>query len=363
MVSRRVLLFFFTRGMVMFSSNDRCCFRRLGIERGSTERQIKQAYRQLARESHPNLKNNPTEKERATVALTANSSGSDSGSGSDGGSDSGSTFQDICDKIDRTREDEQRERDGLLARSVQEAWPDRDLTWQIAKGLFMMEVDELVESFEGGPYDDISSFLREKVALKRLKSNNKYELEFDQWARYIEDHWPDANSNADTTRLKKWALKKWALTKWTLVDYKHVADRVRGKIPLVATSIMDWEAERMRNINKRSTEKLQQSANDIIRVYPDRKAIATIVKRHILCEREELFDLLPETMRLALQGLHRSGELEGLYLELEEPLALQGLHRAGELEGLHLELEEPNLCGWFRWLWLRVSEILASLLK
>jgi hypothetical protein len=391
MVSRRVLLFFFTRGMVMFSSNDRCCFRRLGIERGSTEQQIKQAYRQLARESHPDMFNKRTEKERATVAfralhetyqeaLTANSRGS--GSDSDSGdqyhgaareqnrnartatdSDIRKAFQDICDELDRVREDKQRERDSLLTRSIQEAWPDRDLTWQIAKGLFMMEVDELVESFEGGPYDDISSFLREKVALKRLKSNNKYELEFDQWARYIEDHWPDANANADTTRLKKWALKKWALTKWTLVDYKHVADRVRGKIPLVATSIMDWEAERMRNINKRSTEKLQQSANDIIRVYPDRKAIATIVKRHILCEREELFDLLPETMRLALQGLHRSGELEGLYLELEEPLALQGLHRAGELEGLHLELEEPNLCGWFRWLWLRVSEILASLLK
>jgi hypothetical protein len=119
----------------------------------------------------------------------------------------------------------------------------------------------------------------------------------------------------------------------------------------------------MRNIEKHFAEKLQQSANDIIQVYPDREAIAAIVERHMICERQELYDLLPETMRLALQGLHRAGELEGLHLALEEPLALQGLHRAGELEGLHLVLEEPDIRGGFRWLWLRVSEILASLLK
>jgi hypothetical protein len=332
--------------MVMFSSNDRCCFRRLGIERGSTERQIKQAYRQLARESHPDMFTEPAEKERATdafralyetyqEALTAHSSGSDSGSDSSSGdqyhgaareqnrnartatdSDIRKAFQDICDELDRTRKNKQRECDSLLARSVQEAWPDRDLTWQIVKGLFSWEQNDLVESFKGGPYDDISSFLREKVAQQRLKSYNKFELELDQWARYIEDHWPDADADtyADTTR-----LKEWARTKWMFMDYKDVADRVRGKIPLAATSIMNWKAEGMRNIQKRSAEKLQQSADDIIQVYPDREAIATIVERHLLSDRKELYDLLPETMRLTLQELHRTGELEDLHLALEEP--------------------------------------------
>jgi hypothetical protein len=82
---------------------------------------------------------------------------------------------------------------------------------------------------------------------------------------------------------------------------------------------MDWRAEQMRNIEKRCTEDLHQSANDIIQVYPDREAIATIVKRHFSWHRQELYDLLPETMRLALQGLHRAGELEGLHPELEGP--------------------------------------------
>jgi hypothetical protein len=69
MLSRTILLFCFSRlyltgthGMVLFSSNDRCCFRRLGIERGSSERQIKQAFRQLARASHPDMFTKPTEK-------------------------------------------------------------------------------------------------------------------------------------------------------------------------------------------------------------------------------------------------------------------------------------------------------------
>jgi hypothetical protein len=96
-----------------------------------------------------------------------------------------------------------------------------------------------------------------------------------------------------------------------LLDYKDVADRVRRKIPLAAKSIMDWKAERRRNNDKRNAEGLQQSANDIIQMYPDCEAIATIVKRHLRSERHELYDLLPETMRLALQGLHRAGELEG----------------------------------------------------
>jgi DnaJ-class molecular chaperone len=130
--------FLLTRGMVMFSSNDRCCFRRLGIERESTEREIKQAFRQLARESHPHMYTKPTEKERATVAfraLTANSS--DGGSANDNGdqyhgaareqnrnartasnSDVRKAFQDICDELDRARKDKQRERDSLLTRSI-----------------------------------------------------------------------------------------------------------------------------------------------------------------------------------------------------------------------------------------------------
>jgi hypothetical protein len=117
-------------------------------------------------------------------------------------------------------------------------------------------------------------------------------LELDQWARYIEDQWPDADAKADTPR-----LKEWAQTKWMLIYYKDVADRVRGKISLAATSIMDWKAERSRDITKRSAERLQQSANDIIQAYPDREAIATIVKRHMRSERQELYDLLPKTMR------------------------------------------------------------------
>jgi hypothetical protein len=118
----------------------------------------------------------------------------------------------------------------------------------------------------------------------------------DQWARCIEDHWPDADANADTTR-----LKEWARTKWMLFEYEDVSDRVRSKIPLAATSIMDWKAESIWNIRKCAAENLQQSANDIIQVYPDCESIATIVKRHLWWERKELYDLLPETMRLTLQ--------------------------------------------------------------
>jgi hypothetical protein len=323
--------------MVMFSSNDRCCFRRLGIERGSTERQIKQAFRQLAFASHPDMFINPAEKELAAVAfrklyetyqeaLTANSSDRGSGSDSDSGdqyqsaareqnrnarkatdSDIRKAFQDTCDELDRVWKDEQRESGSMLTRSVQEAWPDRDLTWKIVKGLSPWKIDDLVECFEGGSYDGISSFLREKEAQRRLKRDNEHELKLDQWARYIEDHWPDAdaNANADTTRLKEWA---W--TKWMLHEYDLVADRVHGKIPLAAESIMDWQAESIRNIRKRAAENLQQSASDIIQVYPDCEAIATIVKRHLLIQRQELYDLLPETMRLALQGLDRAGDLE-----------------------------------------------------
>jgi hypothetical protein len=42
------------------------------------------------------------------------------------------------------------------------------------------------------------------------------------------------------------------------------------------------------------------------------------MKRHLRSERQELYDLLPETMRLALQGpLYQAGEPAGLHLEPE----------------------------------------------
>jgi hypothetical protein len=70
-----------------------------------------------------------------------------------------------------------------------------------------------------------------------------------------------------------------------------VADRVRVKIPLAATSIMDWKAEHILNINTKCAEELKQSAKDIIQVYPDRDAIATasILKRHFRSDRQELY--------------------------------------------------------------------------
>jgi hypothetical protein len=209
-------------------------------------------------------------------------------------SDIRKAFQDTCDELDRIRDAEQRESWSQLTRSVQEAWPDRDLTWKIVTTgcLFDSDIDKLVSFFEGGSYADISRFLREKVAQRRLEQLNNIELEYNQWTRYIEDHWPDA----DTTH-----LKEWAKTTWMISDYKDVADRVRVKIPLAATSIMDWEAERILNVKTESTEALKQSAKDIIQVFPDRDAIATILKRHFLFERQELYDLLPETMRLAVQ--------------------------------------------------------------
>jgi hypothetical protein len=81
---------------------------------------------------------------------------------------------------------------------------------------------------------------------------------------------------------------------------------------------MDWKEERLLNIKKDCAGALQQSAKDIIQVYPDRDAISTIMKRHSRSERQELYDLLPETMRLALQGpLYQAGEPAGLHLEPE----------------------------------------------
>jgi hypothetical protein len=96
----------------------------------------------------------PAEKERAAVAfralyetyqeaLTANSSDSGSCSGGqyDGAardqnrnartvtdSDIRKAFQDLCEELDRAWEDKLRESDSQLTRSVQVAWPDRDLT-------------------------------------------------------------------------------------------------------------------------------------------------------------------------------------------------------------------------------------------
>jgi hypothetical protein len=343
--------------MVMFSSNDRCCFSRLGIARGSSEREIKQAYRRLARASHPDMFTDPAEKERATAAfrelydtyqeaLVANIGGSDSGNQYHSAArepnrnartttDSAirKAFQDICDELDRAREDSRREHESFLIRSVQEAWPDRDLTWTIVKDCLSWTLDGLVEYFEGGLNDDISSFLREKAAQRQLERRNELESQLDQLASYIEDHWPDADdagtdADAETTR-----LKEWAQTELMILDYTDVADRVRGKNPLAATSIMDWKAEHIRNIKKRIAEELQQSAKDIIQVYPDREAIATIVERHLLWERQDLYNLLPETMRLALQGPHRAGELEGLHLELEEP---------DLMDMMDIEVEEPD---------------------
>jgi YD repeat-containing protein len=305
--------------MVMFSSdaNVCCCFRRLGIERGSTERQIKQAFRQLARGSHPDMFTEPTDKERATVAfrelyktyqeaLRAESSGSaapDQNRNARRTTDSyiRKAFQDTCDEEDRSLDAWRRERWSRLTRSVQEAWPDRDLTWKIVSTgegwLLSFEIDELASFFEGGSYADISRFLREKLAQRTLERHNKYELEYDQWARYVEDHWPDANADvdADTT-----LLKEWAKTTWMLLEYKDVADRVRVKIPRAATIIMEWKRERRLNNNKKFAGALKQSAKDIIQVYPDRDAISIILKRHLRSERQELYDLLPETMRLAL---------------------------------------------------------------
>jgi hypothetical protein len=195
-----------THAMVMFSSdaNVRYCFRRLGIERGrSDRRQIKQAYRRLAFATYPDMFTNPTEKESWSQ----------------------------------------------LTRSVQEAWPDRDLTWKIVTTgcLLNMDIDELVSFFEGGSFADISRFLREKVAQRRLERLNNMELEYDKWARYIEDHWPDTT-----------LLREWAKTTWMKLDYKDVVDRVRVKISVAATSIMDWKAERLLNRNKNGAEDAKQ---------------------------------------------------------------------------------------------------------
>jgi hypothetical protein len=304
------------RAMVMFSSdaNDRCCFRRLGIERGSADRQqIKQAFRRLAHETHPDKFTNPTDKERATVAfralyktyqeaLTAESSGSEAPRNARTATDSviRKAFQDICDELDRISDAEERKSWSQLTRSVQEAWPDRDLTCKIVSTKLSYEIDELVSFFEDRSYADISCFLREKVAQQELETRNKYKLQCDQWARYIEDHWPDADADADADTT---LLKEWAKTKWTwLSDYEDVANRVRVKIPLAATTILDWKAERSRYIDKHYAEILKQSADDIIQVYPDRDAISTILEFYFRSQRQELYDLLPETMRLALQG-------------------------------------------------------------
>jgi YD repeat-containing protein len=239
-----------THAMVMFSSdaNVCCCFRRLGIERGSTERQIKQAFRQLARGSHPDMFTEPTDKERATVAfrelyktyqeaLRAESSGSaapDQNRNARRTTDSyiRKAFQDTCDEEDRSLDAWRRERWSRQTRSVQEAWPDRDLTWKIVSTgegwLLSFEIDELASFFEGGSYANISRFLREKVAQQRLEAHNRWELEYDEWARYIEDHWPDAD--ADQTLLKEWAETTWMLIimkKWRTESASRFPWRLR----------------------------------------------------------------------------------------------------------------------------------------
>jgi hypothetical protein len=73
------------------------------------------------------------------------------------------------------------------------------------------------------------------------------------------------------------------------------------------------------NNQNKNAEEVKQSAQDIIQVYPDCHAILKILKRHLRSERQELYDLLPEKMRLALHGsLYLAGEPAGFHLELED---------------------------------------------
>jgi hypothetical protein len=253
-----------THAMVMFSSvkNVRCCFRRLGIMHASSDRQqIEQAFRRLAFETHPKKFTNPPDKERTTFAfrelyetyqetLTAESSGSAAAEQNRNArtitdSDVRKAFQDTCDELDRIMDAKLRKSCNQLTGSVQEAWPDRDLTWKILRMgcLLSPEIDMLVSFFEGGSYADNSPFLREKLAQRTLERHNKY-LEYDQWARYIEDQWPDPDTDTDAEAdANITLLKEWAKTTWWLLEYGAVADRVRVKIPLAATTIMDWGAE------------------------------------------------------------------------------------------------------------------------
>lgn len=316
-------------------SSYQCCFERLGISCNSTEQEIKKAYRRLALQTHPD-KVPPQHQEQATTAFRElydaymeamervsscpqhnDSTSSDSTTTPPPQSrqqQAGSTpadtpsqpqssrrkktraptdndikkaFNDVCDHLDRELREWHNTSWNKIIRKLEAAWPtNKEQCWNaVVDGPSLSwDIEKLTQHFEQS-LPDLAVFLKKRQAQRDAKIRKEMAARDLKFARRIEMGFPEEAGS----------LKIWAKKEWLLVDYDDIADKVCNAA--AASTIRAWKKERSAEMRRSHRARRIQSANKIVRVFPDKQKIAEILKSHCSFERPEIYDLLPDEIR------------------------------------------------------------------
>lgn len=290
------------------------CFERLGISSSSTEREIKKTYRRLALETHPD-KVPVEQKDQASQAfrdlyeayeeaLERCSSRPPSEHKEDNHDSSFSSprprknkptdseikkaFNDVCDDLSRELAERLEAAWQVCVRKVQAAWPNEEECWKEADAVLKMDIERLAQEVEDSN-PNLAAFLVERKAEWRREFDAEEERKLRLRVDRVNRDWPERKDE-----LHQWVMSGELLS-WTWEETTEQVESMEA-----ARAIRLWNQERLDKIKKRIAENRKDSAKRIVEVFPDRKAIRSILARHCIWERREIYDLLPDDIRTAL---------------------------------------------------------------
>jgi len=178
-------------------------------------------------------------------------------------------FFDVCDELDRE-----------LDISIQKTWDDairkagsawtsnnHEQCWEIVKSATLMsEIQKFANVFEiSNPA--LRNFLLARLAKYDADLTSRLHLRKQQRIARINRDWPELAGD----------LKEWASKDWILLDYEDIAQQVHD--PAAAQAVRQWKNEHLQvNVRKMETDQ-KNSANRIVRVFPDKQKIASILKK------------------------------------------------------------------------------------
>jgi curved DNA-binding protein CbpA len=294
------------------------CFERLGLPPGSSQREIKTAFRRLARETHPDMFPDLMDKERATVAFRELYMAYEQAMEYDG--ESGppqeksepasqpqrqaytssflrQVFTDICNELDRENDKCQKTQTERLVRGVQDAWPDKKACWGHVETAMSWDINHLVNHFRSSK-PDLAAFLDERYRRRNANLSATWKTKQHQEASKLEVMW----AHHTKEHVKTYFMKK-TRESFLVSELRDIAGYVQNQE--IKDAILGWCHELLDSLEQRHKQEIQNSANSIVRVSPNKTAIKTILKRHLVSDRKTILALLPKETRAIVASVLR----------------------------------------------------------
>ena len=203
-------------------------------------------------------------------------------------SDIKKAFNDVCDDLDREREERMEQEWQESIRIAQATWPNKEQCWtEVTKLLLYLDIPRLAKVFKKSN-PDLSSFLIQRHTVWNSNLAAKCQEKERGRVTRVNRDWPELAND----------LKRWAHEKWLPSDYHGIARKVEN--PMAAKAIREWCNEKREQIERDARAKMVKSAKNIVKVFPDKDKIKGILRGHFSWDHHEIYKLLPQDMRNAI---------------------------------------------------------------